>query len=319
MNMSGIGLIAAATAVAAGITHLALPQPGHDFSKIGQANGQACNGSTVKCAGELRKPLTDATFNKESLVKGLLDIRWEQPSYPTRRPRADQAGDISTWPIFTIQSVPLAQNVKLVGNNVHGYVLARIIADPSGAEDDRYGISKATAQAAGVKDGIFFVVVNRVDVSDTQIEKSSRKLARWEVWGVSGVVGARKLVRVGTKDGYFRYCGPAHPNSYENRTARFLSCETVESLYALRLKKSLAANLLGISPAQFTAISPEDPRVSLDRLIAAVRSTANNAVRLRAFLPNEQIEIKRLAQAIDDPANPAWMACGVGCCTAENF
>ena len=318
MNMwikSALIMAAAAAGTAEGVHQTR----NHDYTQIGKPNGQACNGFTIKCAGFLTKSLSDPTYNKEALVESLQNIQWEQPAYPSRRPRADNPEDTLNGPVFTIQSIPKAHSVALAKMPKGGYILARIIADPNGPEDSRYGIGQQSTAEAGVKEPIFFIVVTAFDTTDSTPKEGGRKAAKWEVWGISGSPRSRKLVRVGTKSGNLRYCGPAHPTSYDDRTAKFLKCTTIESIYALRTDKALSAQLLGIGDKEMSAIGSEDPRISLDRYIAAVRSIANNSAKAQSFSVGQLRRIQQLNFEINNPKNPAWMACGLGCCTADDI
>ena len=287
----------------------------HDYSEIGNSNGKACTSIFVSCTSDLKKSLKDPAYNRESLVLHLLDGGWEALSEPVRRfpasPGVPQSG-----PTFQIQSISKADKISLRKMAKGGYVLAKIIANPLGPEDDRYGIGSENTTSAGVSSPEFFIIAKDFDVSDDTPYEMGRKVATWEIWGIAGKAADRKLVLVGRRTGHVRYCGPAHPTSYKERTAKFLKCTTVDRLYGLRSDVSLTARLLGIPEKDMASIGPEDRRVSLDRIIEAIRTVAGGSGSPSIFGP-ELLRIRALRDEINDPANPAWMACGLGCCTAD--
>lgn len=304
--------VTATTVLAVAVTSGTL-QPTPDFSGIGEANGWSCSNIFITCSSQLKKELKDNSYNNEDLVRKLLkDSNWEQPS--PLLPRVPKEPGIQ--PMFQIRSIKKADKIALKKMPDGGYVLARITADRSGSEDARYGIGRRTSNAAGVTSNEFFIVANKFDINDKREFEKGLKVATWEIWGIAGNDGERRLVKIGEQTGDVRYCGPAHQTSYKERSAKFLRCSTIGALHALRADASFSARLLGMRETEFSSLKADDRRVSIDRMIEAIRATAGGP-QLKAFSSSEQARIASLRDEINDPTNPAWMACGVGCCTAD--
>lgn len=298
-----------------GVQNLEAQKAGEDFyASIGRGGvGRrtvACRGTFSSfCVGwigaELSKDST--TANDEALIAKLSEERWEAPAAPTRRTPRDKSLSTPQWPMHTIQSMPNPKKIQLSSMSKHGLVVARIIADPTGPVDARYGIGGMVSAGVEQLSSTFYLVVKNYNPADEKEGSSSRRVADWSIYHVQGEAKKRRLKRVGSQ-GSFYWCRHAHETAQTQRAAQFMTCEGYTELENMQ-KEGFFAKALASSPASLATDADKVRQLPIDQLIRFVRSMPAAGA--------DSARIVRAQRLLDSEKSPAWVTCGVGCCTAD--
>jgi hypothetical protein len=209
----------------------------------------------------------------------------------------------------TIRAIKGPENYALRRLKDRGILIAVISGDPVSKKDKRYGIGGWSA-TDGYENN-FYLVASGVTM-DSPVVPVSRKIATWTLYGIR----RNQLVEVST--GTLRWCEHDHANMDDLRKlgASFIACRLVPPL------------------AEFVArakVLDKIGKVSLFESIVAVQRTAGatstisqldaDIVRTwanRYGIAATPADIKLLQDVfIDEPFAPAWVVCGIGCCTVE--
>ncbi len=272
----------------------------------------SCRGTFAwRCVGWIGDSLSaDDSQNDDVLVERLSNAQWEIPSVPTRRKPKDKL-PMEQWPVHTIQSMPNPQKIKLSGMSAYGLVVARIIADPTGAVDSRYGIGGLVSLTPNDFSSTFYMVVKDYKPQEEITADSSRPVATWSMYHVRGPKGARRLVKVGNS-GSFRWCRHTHMKEREASAAQFITCTISAELDLLRADASFMSFASTANDALQSRPDGKAATIPLDRLLTFVKSVPAEKIP-EAFRPR----ILVLRRKLESGENPAWVTCGVGCCTAD--
>lgn len=150
--------------------------------------------------------------------------RWEKASTTSTRV-ATKGRRTSNW---RVQSIKNPHKFKFALHDTSAFVIARIIADPTGPIDSLYGIGSMPA----TMDSTFFVVVRGFDASDLReppragLPVNSRKISRWSIYGIDRSGTTPRVVKVGN-EGDIRWCGHPHPGTFLDKkpAAKFQFCK----------------------------------------------------------------------------------------------
>ncbi len=202
-----------------------------------------------RCNGYPPTDIPYAGSSDPELVEWLRNgVGWDPAVSRARRPA--QGG--GTTPEWAVQSVANAHRFKFAAHNDAGaFVIARIVADPEGAKDTRYGIGDLPA----TMDDTFYVVVRGYDDSNVSeppngdVEGASRKISRWSIYGIDNSGPVPQAVRVGN-EGDIRWCGHPHPTNKEKMpVAKFQYCKLTARMSA---QSDTVAARLSDPPLWFT-------------------------------------------------------------------
>ncbi len=225
------------------------------------------------------------------------------------------------------RQVPLAKFPTTPG----GLILGQFEVKKNQELDMRYGISHART-----KDYVnrkFFIVIDGWNPEQRERNKGFT-FATWRVYGILKGQGndPDRFVRVGSNAGAFRWCTMPHDAADQGTGVRFLSCIGASTVQAVSMdtavKTILAARPVQQGKSLIDAIEYElnlqkaQPyRVTTEQLSSILKE------RIFAKLPTDGPSsfpklftadiMTTLAGALDLPENPAWLACGIGCCTAD--
>lgn len=292
-----------------------------DYEHIGEAYEPRCtySASTSRCKGD---PI-DFDFEKDadsaSLAQWANAIAFSDSSDAGVRVPASTSGPGVPAQIFSIRSVADARSMRLDAPRQRPVVIARIVANPEGETDTKYHIGRGYTDSKGFAN-TFFIAVSPYKVK-LDGNKESREIGRWRLYGIRTVKNkAGKQIRFVSKplqNGSFRWCNHPHPDSLQYYGAQFQTCPVAKSMLAvetqLRTKGILGnASLLSLLVGtRFTAntrakVTAEDVNILLERVFPD---------KAKNITDEQKLTIKTALNEFDSA--PAWVSCGVGCCTAE--
>lgn len=279
----------------------------------------------TRCGGYVGLDL----FNLDAVTARLAAHWISQAKFGPRSDPYPQVG-VPGRQALTIAATVTATGVSLRHLDEKGLVVAHIIGNPLAAPDRVYGIG---AQAAGKHPGLtftgdYYLVVSAFDTSDVTIERDSREVSKWYVFGVAIRDGVKVLQQLDSS-GTFRYCGVRHVGDGDR--ANFTNCivgteaqsiqhavrelrgpENLDRiLLVARGVRTLRAQRNGI---RIAALTPE----IIDQLRALLPEPSKGTLTT-LDTPENRRYLDRLAVAAqrDTFEGLAWMTCGGGCCTAD--
>lgn len=313
---------------------IAIAKDHDDYAGIGQGTGFMWGGCGMsnswilrlhkggRCEGVLKDFPNADTITAASVITALTERGWEGRVGPVTSLASSQDG---VKPRVWIESVEEASEVALAKLRDRRYVAARIIADPDGPPDKRYGIGNTGARSNARRTGVYYLVVHTYAVDTVQefgndTVGKSRKIAQWEVYAAESPNGSRnatnRLVRI-KSSGSLRYCAHRHELDGSTPSANFWSCAVPEK--AMELAKALqqdSKSRLAIAQAlgESTIKATEPP--SMAWVTAGVRAIVTQP-GITAIDAERRQQILELARLLRDADNPVWFRCGVGCCIAD--
>jgi hypothetical protein len=237
---------------------------------------------------------------------------------PTQSLQVAQINDVEKFWLRTLEGAPARRLPQVM-------FVASLSARMNQPPDDDYGAGKN-------KDGIpffreFYIVIDGY-TSDPAGDyvRNSYKAGTFSVYGIGTFQGddgpEDRLVLVGTEHRKFRICAAMHSPTVRNEGAQFKSCDAATQLSdLLKVNAPLASALAGRSLYQ--AVAPIDrARIGVTSAEAPVREKALTEA-LDAFIQRHHLNAQVLRQPLltmllDESTDPAWMPCGVGCCTADD-
>ncbi len=224
---------------------------------------------------------------------------------------------------YTVQALKQGRRIPFEDLGTNDFiVVARFVAVNSTPVDGRYGI-RGDVQSLSEN---FYLVVSNFDKNphDSTDKKRSRRMADWAVYGIrtDPATGVKTAEKMSSKAGGFRYCEMRHTPVEQRDGAAFYTCESAHGIVAISktLGDSATQSMLRTLQSRFLT----DEKSFADS--AKIRQTVGRMVdeAMGRFPALTQIDRQRLVgfftQLIPElPENPAWMHCGAGCCTADDF
>lgn len=205
-----------------------------------------------------------------------------------------------------------------------GLVLARIRASMSTPRLDAiYKVGPNAGGHAHLREE-FFVVVEDLDPDYAQYQpQRGYKVGAWHIYGIDSVQVSNgweeRFVEVDPQNtGKLRVCGEQHSDGIKKQGAQWLTCLNATGLtQLLRANRSLAEALGSKSLQAAVLANRRSP------LMQGEPSSYPDWVKsqLDSFVKDHKIQLDTAQHdflikiLIED--NPAWMPCGVGCCTAD--
>lgn len=278
-----------ATAVNAARSHLPPPDP--------------CSldwGSADRCQGHPQFALLSTDPNEQEQ-----NAKWIKKGnkFPKDGGKVFRAanGEGSKWPEHRVSAIADAHRIDMSGIGAHGLIIARIrIEQDKGLPDKRYGITKRPASGGPEFERDFYLAIfNHTPNGDVQM--GGKAVASWQVLGITKQ--GKQLVAIGTS-GKFRDCVEPHPPV--PLTASFRTCV----FHNLLAKAAANASLKATGVKSITVFE------GLHQLVAKGPTARDEIARALAGLLPES-EIRQILDEISGELAPAWMSCGLGCCTAE--
>lgn len=256
--------------------------------------------SDDRCQGYPEFPLLSTDANQQGQ-----NAKWIRNGnkFPNNGGKAFRAsnGPGDKWPEHRVSAVADAQRVDVTRIGTHGLIIARIrIEQDKGLADKRYGITTRPATGGPEFERDFYLAIFDYKANGG-VDMGGIAIATWKILGVTKQ--NKRLVAIGPS-GTFRDCTEPHPPIPV--TASFRSCV----FHDLLAKAATSASLT--SPGLKSATVFEQLHTLASKGPSARGEFAG---ALAGLLPDS--EIKRLLDEISGELAPAWMSCGLGCCTAE--
>jgi hypothetical protein len=232
---------------------------------------------------------------------------------------------LAIWMIRDAAAISLA-NLATPPQSDRALVVARIEADmtPTAPRDDYYDIGPRSGMHLRKE---FFLVVDDFTPLPNDVTHDGYPVSRWSVYGIDSVPDAQgkihpQLVELPDKHGFFRLCAVHHPAHVRSGGGQFLSCPDATA-YAAVLDSSvtLRAVLRGRSIFDVVFAYPAGSRVApltRDAWTARVTTQLTSFLRDRSpqlSEPHRQVLLRVLVNAFEAPA---WVPCGLGCCTGDS-
>jgi hypothetical protein len=276
-----------------------------------------CHGFPHK---DLWKTRTDPTSAKQ-LADWARALKWDKNKSAVYRPQK-QALEIAQ--IDDIQRFWLPDLGSVTDVGKRAMFVARLSADMSQDPDDDYGAGRRTAPMYKQ----FFIVMDSYAPDAATYTHDSYQAGTFSIFGVAsrqvGDAPMDQLEQVPlNKTLYFRICAAMHSQAVKNQGAQFKSCDnaTKES-QLLKDNPPFADALRGRSI--FDAIARLDfPNVrDLRSPNASLRQRAMTAgldlLMTRSRSRADALRASAMELLLGTSDDPAWMPCGVGCCTADD-
>lgn len=256
---------------------------------------------TDNCEGYQRGGSAGKGGNDAASISWLKGLKWHKEATTVMR-KTTGGGYVSQ----TVRAIVGPTHYAFRDLGTRGLVVARITGDADGPDDAIYGIG--ASRTKGWQDD-FFLVIEDVQLPQPPVgeKPESYRVARWNLVGIDA---NRKLgvVSYGTT----RFCKRMHSDADRKRASRFISCSLM--------------TLLSQAVAGDTALS----RIGVDRLLDSLRllppvaaatsdsgeflrRTADAGIRAKV---DAMMVIRRVLR--EEATDPAWVVCGIGCCTAED-
>ena len=269
-------------------------QPGD----IGKPQGPACGvGSAPKCIGESTYDFSNVGSHTEIIrwFEGISASDWSAPT-TTPRKRKGLFGRKATLTVRSLRDLPSVNFQRLTGRT--SMLVARLEIRPDGPNDYLYKLGKSHTKG---QKGQFFVVVDQAVPAAPPTQFDGYAFARWRIFGITA---AGELKEVDS--GRLRGCQYVHSSMSHSKHATFTTCQRAKQLDAFAEKTNVAGVLNG---------RPIIPTILEKAREAGV--SPRKASFLRTLFPGStDAEIRLIVQVLVDlESAPAWMACGVGCCT----
>ena len=279
---------------------------------------------TSKCHGFPRGDLWEKRnepANAKALAEWARSLTFVKKKSAVYRP-PKQALEIAQ--IDDIETLWL-RNLGDVAKPRQAVFVAQISADLSQAPDADYGTGKTNFPVYRE----FYIVIDEYIPDKTKYKHDSYKAGTFSIYGVGTFQGSSgpetRLVQVGKLKGKFRICGQKHSDEVKKQGAQFLSCAAQMKQSVLLKDNPSLANALG-NRSLHDAISRLDSLPSRRDLLSANAAIRRKAFQagLDLFLPPARLDAKSalastlLKLLMDTSDSPAWMPCGVGCCTADD-
>ncbi|MEP6765675.1 MAG: hypothetical protein ABJB66_15270 [Gemmatimonadaceae bacterium] len=275
--------------------------------------------------------------NDQYIAEYLKNLRWGADTIDFVRKPADPQKQAPTFRIASSLNAQHRNFAKVVAGATYGFAFAQIEADPKGSKDSMYGIG----ELAGSWDNHFYLVQKNFDISfwkhlGLTLNRSSAPAGSWVVIGIE-YIGKEKHARlVGKKTGTFRVCRHTHSDRTRAVGAYFINCEQQENAmeiqHSLNSPKARGVSVAGIAQVNVFAAISKAIRIkklktdSSGGVVWAQNSTNNKNVSAEAVSEALgsiffQLSAKQKQHLLDIVGgyelSPAWMTCGIGCCTAE--
>jgi len=289
------------------------------------SNSSLCRGFRLEGFDNRNTAYTHADWVAKELNRSGQLHAWRRPSAPTLRTPA-QGSD--PQPTFTIRIVKSSEKIRLRdmgGVSPKELLIARIDVAPGSKIDTRYGIG----DMPGMDTSFYLAVRNFTYKSGDTPDpvRQSYKVAEWKIFGIKkGTAGQRDaLVRVGNT-GVLRWCEMTHQRNDRKGGARFMTCPNAALVSDIAtdsmLANALAARTESTGQALLSAIDFEAKGPKTQTAIQAALNRIlypGNAAEILTRGPLIQEWSQRLAKIYaDEPGSPAWLTCGIGCCTADD-
>lgn len=301
----------------------ATASPSTHATSIGVGTAPICAFSmgSGKCIGYSELDFTVPTNAKAlaDFIDGIKNSQWNKAKERNKR----KTNDPSQFGEVDIRVIEDSKHVQLKDLARGGVVMARLDVRSMPAEEARYGITKEHVKTYGKQ---FYIVVDLVQDNPSVPTNGGLPLGRWRIYGVTKATPHR-LEQVGTKEGINRYCLDAHTPQQQLDGARFQTCPGASYLAgierikvisrALKDRESLLSAIERVNTEvdkerkplhQFTS---QDVKLALEAIVGPGATS-----ELESALTGDDIEkIRKILE--DFPTDPAWMTCGIGCCTAD--
>jgi hypothetical protein len=197
-------------------------------------------------------------------------------------------------------------------------VMAKIHASGDvGAWEARYNIKIAPSTSRD-----YFLVFDPWPTGVTE-EKDEVLVTAWHLYGINLAQGSTKATVFEASSGTYRICTMTH-DSYERLDgARFMTCRQANRLSRLRSNAMVSSALKQRGQSLFQAVGAENAApsdtVELQRLLKSLLDSRPTAGGAKVSSQTLTAWTRDIAETlVDDPNAPAWMTCGVGCCTADD-
>jgi hypothetical protein len=314
-------LSAADAVVAEAEREAAAQQP--DYSKIGQHDAgpdgtvSACG---TRCLGFLPTIPTEREIKPEEF-----NTQWRsfRPANKRRLVARRKPSGVQGPPALqATQAVDGASRIALKDlRSGQAQIIAILTVGLQSSEDARYGLSRARIN--DFLDERVYVVAHDYDISntvDTDGSKptvSSRRVARWSLWGIQRTGGQLKLVSL-QRSGWIRWCGHAHDTITRRAFATYTHCDGPSKVRHVLDDVEVMRVLEQYASTRDSLTAGEPPR-SFGWLVNVLSAFASDSSGQTKALGSAAIEarIRDAVNTLFDPEAPAWFVCGVGCCIAD--
>ncbi|MBY0488561.1 MAG: hypothetical protein K2R93_01855 [Gemmatimonadaceae bacterium] len=236
------------------------------------------------CSGFPEAPLADGSSDAKA-VKWLMKTAKDNKKWgrAVSQWRKGAPGKAPTY--LTVQAIRGLDSIDVENVTSHGLVLAKIVPEPGGSGDSRYGLG--ADDVVGMQGEFFFVVTG---YTGGNVMAPSYKIGTWAIYGLT--TGSKPTLKV-MSSGALHQCSGTHLDQ-STITTRFNGCDDAHFAMAAESKPGIKA-LLGGRRLTEAVLSREYPVGTSGNL------NAN--------------DVLRLMQGEWD--GPAWILCGTGCCTFE--
>lgn len=299
----------------------AMHQP--DYSKIGQHDpgpNSDISACATQCRGFLPSRPTERPINDQEFRQQWRSFREANPRrLVARRKRAGVQGPPA---VQATQGIEGASRIALKDlRPEQAQILAVLSAGLTSSEDERYGLS-ATRLKDFVDERVYVVahdydINNVVDNDGSKPTVSSRRVARWSLWGIQRTGGRLKLVSL-NRSGWIRWCGHAHDVATRKAFALYTHCDGPSSAMKLLNDAEAMGVLERYAATRDSLAAGESPR-TFGWLVNVLSAFGSDTSGQGGALANSAVgaRIRDAVNILFDPEAPAWFVCGVGCCIAD--
>lgn len=290
-----------------------------NFGHVGLGPLSACSLTDGGVARAFCIGYPPVPFGNSQPIRDWFASRMWHPKTATANRRTVEGG--TSRLTVRLQAVDSNDFVPLRKLSQRGLVVARLDANPEGAEELRYGIGGDRTAGKGYT-STFYLVIDRFSLSFWSFfvkwvsGAPSYPIANWTVWGqqTNGTL-------VPLKSGRFHWCRHAHAADVRKDPAQFIGCEDAQksALLQARVVRDPRISL----PEFATLRAALTQRSILDVALGALpadtarmaRTTAIQAQFGRLLTPADVGFLADLTYDVE--VSPAWFTCGIGCCSAE--
>jgi hypothetical protein len=313
---------------------IAIAKDREEYAGIGEGSGFLWGGCGTdsrlhtklfkrgRCEGVLRAFPDQDTVTDPSIIQEVLERSWEGRVGPVASLSSSRNG---AKPRVWVESIDEAAEVALAKLGTRRYIAARMIADPEGPSDKRYGLGASDGRSTHRRTGVYYLVVHGYSVDDdteygNDTVGKSRRIARWDVYAAEAPNGqgkaANRLVRI-RNSGSLQYCAHRHELDGSTPSANFWHCAVPEKVIDLAraLSRDTGARLTIAQALGESSVKTTD-QPSMAWVISGVRAIVDQQ-RVNAISDNLRTQVLELYRLLRDTDNPVWFRCGVGCCIAD--